>query len=54
MQVVNRKGQGYGLAADIWSLGCTVLEMLTGLVPYSHLEGVCAIFIRSFPLHGSV
>ncbi|KAF9587572.1 hypothetical protein IFM89_004030 [Coptis chinensis] len=33
-----RKSHGYGLAADIWSLGCTVLEMLTRQVPYSHLE----------------
>lgn len=39
-QVVNRKNNGYGLAADIWSLGCTVLEMLTRQIPYSHLDGV--------------
>ncbi|KAJ8747391.1 hypothetical protein K2173_013093 [Erythroxylum novogranatense] len=37
-EVVNRKNQGYGLPADIWSLGCTVLEMLTREIPYSHLE----------------
>ncbi|KAK3009497.1 hypothetical protein RJ639_013862, partial [Escallonia herrerae] len=37
--VVNQKNRGYGLAADIWSLGCTVLEMLTSQIPYSHLEG---------------
>ncbi|KAK6246134.1 hypothetical protein SCA6_009224 [Theobroma cacao] len=43
-EVVNRKGQGYGLPADIWSLGCTVLEMLTGLFPYSHLECMQALF----------
>ncbi|KAL8540674.1 hypothetical protein ACS0TY_002058 [Phlomoides rotata] len=43
-EVVNRKNHGYGRAADIWSLGCTVLEMLTGQIPYSHLEGMQALF----------
>ncbi|KAF7126436.1 hypothetical protein RHSIM_Rhsim11G0132100 [Rhododendron simsii] len=43
-QVVNMKNQGYGLAADIWSLGCTVLEMLTRKIPYSHLEWMQALF----------
>ncbi|KAK9049526.1 hypothetical protein SSX86_031505 [Deinandra increscens subsp. villosa] len=42
--VNNRSNHGYGLAADIWSLGCTVLEMLTRKVPYSHLEGMQALF----------
>ncbi|KAJ4963689.1 hypothetical protein NE237_023628 [Protea cynaroides] len=43
-EVVNRKMHGYGLAADIWSLGCTVLEMLTRQIPYSPLEWMQALF----------
>ncbi|WCJ18441.1 Mitogen-activated protein kinase kinase kinase 1 [Euphorbia peplus] len=43
-EVVNLKNRTYGLAADIWSLGCSVLEMLTGRPPYSHLEGMQAIY----------
>ncbi|GAY58431.1 hypothetical protein CUMW_186910 [Citrus unshiu] len=42
--VVNLKNDGYGLTADIWSLGCTVLEMITHRPPYSHLEGKQALF----------
>uniref|UniRef100_A0A7N2MVA0 mitogen-activated protein kinase kinase kinase n=1 Tax=Quercus lobata TaxID=97700 RepID=A0A7N2MVA0_QUELO len=45
-EVVNLKNRFYGLAADIWSLGCTVLEMLTRQHPYSHLEGKCKLFSR--------
>ncbi|CAJ1971824.1 unnamed protein product [Sphenostylis stenocarpa] len=43
-EVVKGKQKGYGLPADIWSLGCTVLEMLTGQIPYSHLECMQALF----------
>ncbi|KAM1665130.1 hypothetical protein EV1_044030 [Malus domestica] len=43
-EVVNLRNRGYGLAADIWSLGCAVLEMLTRQPPYSHLEGMQALF----------
>ncbi|KAK7821195.1 mitogen-activated protein kinase kinase kinase 1 [Quercus suber] len=44
-EVVNKRNGFYGFAADIWSLGCTVLEMLTRQHPYSHLEGVQALFM---------
>ncbi|XP_039115493.1 mitogen-activated protein kinase kinase kinase 1-like [Dioscorea cayenensis subsp. rotundata] len=42
-EVVNPKSS-YGTAADIWSLGCTVLEMLTRQVPYPNLEWPQAFF----------
>ncbi|KAL7176472.1 hypothetical protein ACSBR2_029912 [Camellia fascicularis] len=44
-EVVKRNDQGYGLPADIWSLGCTVLEMLTRQIPYANLESVRNTFV---------
>ncbi|XP_076903553.1 mitogen-activated protein kinase kinase kinase 1-like [Bidens hawaiensis] len=43
-EVVNLRNKGYGLAADIWSLGCTVLEMLTRSIPYYPMECMAALF----------
>ncbi|KAL8050875.1 hypothetical protein ABFX02_06G108300 [Erythranthe guttata] len=41
---VIRNSNGCSLAVDVWSLGCTVLEMATSKPPWSQYEGVAAMF----------
>uniref|UniRef100_A0A0D3ESX3 Protein kinase domain-containing protein n=1 Tax=Oryza barthii TaxID=65489 RepID=A0A0D3ESX3_9ORYZ len=43
---VRRPGEAHGLAADVWALGCTIIEMATGRAPWSDMDDILAAVHR--------
>ena len=51
-QVFTRNmSEGHGRAADIWSLGCVVIEMVTGLRPWAELESNYQIMFKVYLIY---